>query len=230
MDIFSTQSLTSAHLILYQFGQFGTMNTSSYSSYNSQMLNSSSAEINDTKRTGNPTAAGYLFATLRSSNATGTSNDTNVPGSPITTNQSNGEGGPSSTGTAMIILYAITGCVSALFCVVIISGAIRAIRHPERYGPRSGVSQDGGPAEPGQSRARGLTRAILDTFPVVKFNSADQRSNPAPQRDNQTKDVESRSMSDRPSTAVEMLEWEVVDSAIERGALGGGPANLSRMD
>ena len=42
------------------------------------------------------------------------------------------------------------------------------MRHPERYGPR--------PADPtmgefqGQSRARGLTRAILDTFPVIKFS------------------------------------------------------------
>jgi len=67
-----------------------------------------------------------------------------------------------------IVLYAITGCVSALFCVVIISGAIRAIRHPERYGPRARFGEDGGPP---QSRARGITRAILDTFPIVKFGN-----------------------------------------------------------
>ncbi|KAG6897892.1 hypothetical protein C0992_009376 [Termitomyces sp. T32_za158] len=42
--------------------------------------------------------------------------------------------------------------------------AVRAIRHPERYGPRAR-----GRGTVGQSRARGLTRAILDTFPVVKF-------------------------------------------------------------
>lgn len=48
--------------------------------------------------------------------------------------------------------------------------AIRAIRHPERYGPRSAGRH--GPGEgPSQSRARGLTRAILDTFPVVKFGT-----------------------------------------------------------
>ena len=84
------------------------------------------------------------------------------------------------------MLYAITGCVSALFCVVIITGvgshppskytpgayksifpqAIRAIRHPERYGPRPR-----GPNGEEQSRARGLTRAILDTFPIVKFGN-----------------------------------------------------------
>ena len=48
--------------------------------------------------------------------------------------------------------------------------AIRAIRHPERYGPR--------PPDPtlgdgsGQSRARGIGRAILDTFPTYKFSRA----------------------------------------------------------
>jgi len=34
----------------------------------------------------------------------------------------------------------------------------------------------GGAGDPGQSRARGLGRAMLDTFPVVKFGSSDQAS------------------------------------------------------
>lgn len=63
---------------------------------------------------------------------------------------------------------------------MIISGAIRAIRHPERYGPRpgrrlstTGSEDDSDPHnaqfQGRQTRAAGLTRAILDTFPVVKF-------------------------------------------------------------
>ncbi len=51
--------------------------------------------------------------------------------------------------------------------------AIRAIRHPERYGPRARLGEDGGPP---QSRARGITRAILDTFPIVKFGTSEERS------------------------------------------------------
>ena len=47
--------------------------------------------------------------------------------------------------------------------------AIRAIRHPERYGPRAADPTLGGSAGQAQSRARGLTRAIVDTFPVIKF-------------------------------------------------------------
>jgi len=72
-----------------------------------------------------------------------------------------------NTGLAMIILYAITGFVTLLFLVVILSGAVRAMRHPERYGPRARNLR--GPGDNGQSRAGGLTKAILDTFPVVKY-------------------------------------------------------------
>ena len=72
--------------------------------------------------------------------------------------------GPSpSTAVAMIILYSITGIITALFLVIIITGAVRAHRHPERYGPRDVLGR------PRQSRARGLGRAILDTLPIVKF-------------------------------------------------------------
>lgn len=72
--------------------------------------------------------------------------------------------GPSpSTAVAMIILYSITGIITALFLVIIITGAVRAHRHPDRYGPRDVLGR------PRQSRARGLGRAILDTIPIVKF-------------------------------------------------------------
>ncbi|KAF1837275.1 hypothetical protein BDW02DRAFT_157073 [Decorospora gaudefroyi] len=72
--------------------------------------------------------------------------------------------GPSpSTAVAMIILYSITGIITALFVVIIVTGAVRAHRHPERYGPRNVLGR------PRQSRARGLGRAILDTIPIVKF-------------------------------------------------------------
>ncbi|KAG9191572.1 hypothetical protein G6011_10306 [Alternaria panax] len=72
--------------------------------------------------------------------------------------------GPSpSTAVAMTILYSITGIITALFLIIIITGAVRAHRHPERYGPRNVLGR------PRQSRARGLGRAILDTIPIVKF-------------------------------------------------------------
>ena len=76
--------------------------------------------------------------------------------------------GPSpSTAVAMIILYSITGIITALFLVIIVTGAVRAHRNPDRYGPRDTLGH------PRQSRARGLGRAILDTLPIVKFGERD---------------------------------------------------------
>lgn len=71
-------------------------------------------------------------------------------------------GGP-TTAVAMIILYSITGVITALFLIIIITGAIRAHRHPERYGPRNIIGRAR------QSRAKGIARAMLETIPIVKF-------------------------------------------------------------
>lgn len=72
----------------------------------------------------------------------------------------------------MIILYSITGIITVLFLVIIITGAVRAHRHPERYGPRyrSGRTR--------QSRARGIARAMLETIPIVKFGDEEQGRRP----------------------------------------------------
>jgi hypothetical protein len=81
-------------------------------------------------------------------------------------NQTDGPLGPNpSTAVAMIILYTITGIITALFLVIIVTGAVRAHRHPERYGPRAVI----GMGRPRQSRAKGIGRAILDGIPIVKF-------------------------------------------------------------
>jgi hypothetical protein len=74
---------------------------------------------------------------------------------------------PSSTPTtavAMSILYSITGIITLLFLIIIATGAVRAHRHPERYGPRTAFA-----GRPRQSRAKGLARAMLETLPIVKF-------------------------------------------------------------
>lgn len=68
-----------------------------------------------------------------------------------------------TTAVAMIILYSITGIITALFLMIIVIGAVRAHRHPERYGPRRVLGR------PRQSRAKGIARAVLETLPIVKF-------------------------------------------------------------
>ncbi|RDW83116.1 hypothetical protein BP5796_04607 [Coleophoma crateriformis] len=90
-----------------------------------------------------------------------TGNGTASGGNP----QTNNEGGPApTTAVAMSILYSITGIITLLFLIIIATGAVRAHRHPERYGPRGGL-----PGRPRQSRAKGLARAMLETLPIVKF-------------------------------------------------------------
>ncbi|KAK2813636.1 hypothetical protein FQN50_000033 [Emmonsiellopsis sp. PD_5] len=73
-----------------------------------------------------------------------------------------------TTSVAMIILYSITGIITALFLSVIVTGAIRAHLHPERYGPRNAIGR------PRQSRAKGLARAMLETIPIVKFGDSSE--------------------------------------------------------
>lgn len=96
-------------------------------------------------------AAGNAFATI-TGNFTDTDEDED--------NQQTG----SNSAVAMSILYSITGIITVLFLVIIGTGAVRAHRYPERYGPRSGLG-----GRPRQSRAKGLARAVLETLPIVKF-------------------------------------------------------------
>jgi hypothetical protein len=103
IDVFSTQSLTSATLIEYQFGQFGAMNESIYGSFNAQKLNQSGKVINDTIETNAPPQPGYLFATLTAYNATGPgTNDTDGEGNTNVTSNASSGGSP-NTGLAMSV-------------------------------------------------------------------------------------------------------------------------------
>ena len=77
-----------------------------------------------------------------------------------------------TTAVAMIILYSITGIITALFLIIIIVGAIRAHRHPERYGPRRVMGRQR------QSRAKGIARAMLETLPIVKFGDLEEENKP----------------------------------------------------
>lgn len=67
MDIFSTQSLASARVIL---SQFAAININVYGEFNTTTLNASQSAINQTLAAGYPTAPGYMWATLAADNAT----------------------------------------------------------------------------------------------------------------------------------------------------------------
>ncbi|KAG7108486.1 hypothetical protein HYQ44_012460 [Verticillium longisporum] len=102
---------------------------------------------------------------------------------------SGSSGGGNNSAVAMSILYTITGLITLLFLIIICTGAIRAHRYPERYGPSSGHA-----GRPRQSRAKGLARAVLETIPIVKFGSPEP-AKPDPDMELENASIEPR---DRP--------------------------------
>ncbi|KAK9456632.1 hypothetical protein V1511DRAFT_520615 [Dipodascopsis uninucleata] len=70
-----------------------------------------------------------------------------------------------TTAVAMIVLYSVTGLISGFFLLIIILGAIRAHRHPERY--QVVMAPDGTVQR--TNRARGLAKAVLDSIPLVRI-------------------------------------------------------------
>lgn len=107
-------------------------------------------------------AAPYVTLETRQTQANNTGGSGGAGGGAFNSTQTS-----PTTAVAMIILYSITGVITALFLVIIVTGAVRAHRHPERYGPRAGHGR------PRQSRAKGLARAMLDTLPIVKWGEKD---------------------------------------------------------
>lgn len=142
-------SLTAERCVLNGVYQFTSMYTM-ISSRDSTLLMSTVNQF--------PTQTNLLMANIAANTTTNTSANT-----PTSQQSSDGNKAP-TTAVAMSILYSITGIITLLFLVIIATGAVRAHRHPERYGPRTGF-----PGRPRQSRAKGLGRAILETLPIVKF-------------------------------------------------------------
>ncbi|KAL8960284.1 MAG: hypothetical protein Q9193_002990 [Seirophora villosa] len=144
-------------------------------------------------------------------------NTTLMQNSTISTHDGDGGGSKGilgkspTTAVAMIILYSITGIITALFLIIIVVGAIRAHRHPERYGPRNIIGR------PRQSRAKGIARAMLETIPIVKFGDHED-SKPA----NQAREIEMALPQATPETAVPgAADNQTSEPAGQRGAAEG---------
>lgn len=127
------------------------------SMYTMQNASSSAAVVDGLQKNNPPYPATSI--SLDQSSANGTSSSGGGGG---------GLGKSPTTAVAMIILYSITGIITALFLIIIIVGAIRAHRHPERYGPRRVIGRVR------QGRAKGLARAMLETLPIVKFGDREE--------------------------------------------------------
>lgn len=119
-----------------------------------------------------------------------------ISGNATETQQDNsaGQQGGNNSAVAMSILYSITGLITLLFLIIIATGAIRAHRYPERYGPRNAFG-----GRPRQSRAKGLARAVLETLPIVKFGDSQPKPDPNLELENATSQQTAGSNADRQS-------------------------------
>lgn len=134
------------------------------SMYTMQNASSAVAVVDGLQKNNPPYPATSISVDQKSANGTSSSDS-----------GSGGLGKSPTTAVAMIILYSITGIITALFLIIIIVGAIRAHRHPERYGPRRVIGRVR------QGRAKGLARAMLETLPIVKFGDKEEDDKPAEQ-------------------------------------------------
>ena len=122
--------------------EYRALNQTSYRNFNATLLNETAAIVNAAVQNGTMKSPNYLFATLSANGTTGagaggdggdstSSGNTSPPPNPRSSLAMYEEFPTLSAekhgahDTHRIILYAITGCVSALFCVVIISGVRR---------------------------------------------------------------------------------------------------------
>jgi hypothetical protein len=104
------------------------------------------------------------------------------------------------SGVVKIVLFSVTGLILAFVVTMVVLGCLRLYRHPERY-----VSQNNS-EQPKRNRARGLTRAILDTIPIVNFtengeSGADESKTQIPEQENpQTSEIATGSEHNSSST------------------------------
>lgn len=152
-DMLKTLMANMPKAILLYSTQGNCCGIQSEGTYKTIFTMTDAAEATDTLRTINSAADGIVQATITGNNTTPAQDD------------QDGQSGNNSA-VAMSILYSITGLITLLFLIIIATGAIRAHRYPERYGPRSGYG-----GRPRQSRAKGIARAVLETIPIVKFGA-----------------------------------------------------------
>lgn len=135
--------------------------------------------------------------------------------------------------------------VTFLFFAVILTGAVRAIRYPERYGPRAGFGYranggGGGPNGEGgsggngaQNRAQGLARAVLDTFPIVRFGGGGAGERDRRDEEEGEGDGDSQKESERSRTRAgkeEMRDGEDIELVRLAPVLSAVPKQIGERD
>ena len=124
-DLADLADLASYSLIQSQF----TSVHYNYTYFNPKLLNDSAAAVNASIALNAHDVSPFVIASLRAWNATGTEDPNDPASTPTPIPIPNGDNGSSSSNRfPMIALYVITGTVSLLFAIVIITG-VSTCRH-----------------------------------------------------------------------------------------------------
>ncbi|WWC90745.1 uncharacterized protein L201_005682 [Kwoniella dendrophila CBS 6074] len=218
LDVFATKTVQVARLIDNQFVHTNT----SFENYNGTLLNISGTDVNSSLTGNAPSYKSFLMGTLTARNSTGQATATGIPNASTTSDSSSGSGSNKKTSAPMIVLYAITGVVSFMFVFMLIMGARRAMLHPERYGRREDDDEHGP-----QSTARGLAQAVLDTFPVIKYNRANDRFGNSGGIGNGTPPKRLSSENNLVSNSISLNEIDHSEGDVNTGLYRGAPRRNS---
>lgn len=165
--MFATSTLSTSQLYNSQFSQ---KTNSTFSTYNGTLLNTTSNDVNTTLTGTSLTHDSYLGGVILARNGSAVSGGTGT--APASTSSptpaaSNASGSTKSKG--LIAAYVVAGFMSAMVCITVFSVVRRSLQPLEptrgRYIPGGGMNQQTGPP-----RRVGLAKAIVDTFPIIKFN------------------------------------------------------------
>lgn len=160
LDIFATTNMDIARLLEGQF----QYTSASFRDFNASLLNDTANDINATLNKKPLKHRSFLAAELTAKN--GTANPTQQE-RPVPSEGAGGGGDHKKRNNAMIAVYVITGFIAAMVLMTCFSVVRRSLRpHPQRrYIPGGAFEEDTGPP-----RRVGLAQAIVDTFPIIKFN------------------------------------------------------------
>lgn len=166
LDIFATTNMDIARLLE---GQFRYTNES-FANFNATLLNESASDVNATLNKKPLKHRSFIVAELTAKN--GTANPTQQE-RPVPSDGSSGSGDHKKKNNAMIAVYVITGFIAAMVLMTCLSVVRRSLRpDPQRrYIPGGTLGENSAPP-----RRVGLAQAIVDTFPIIKFN----KHTPAP--------------------------------------------------
>lgn len=157
LDIFAITNRNITRLLNSQFRQ----TSADYFYFNYTRLRDSWGDLNATLAGESLNHSSYLGGTIYARNKTGTQP---VAGFPGTSQGEHHESGGKNKG--LIAAYVLAGFFGAMICITVFS-VIRRSLQPQRRDHHSGEEQ---PVE--APRRIGLTQAIVDTFPIIKFNKS----------------------------------------------------------